>query len=183
MGDDSRMPVPPLGRLRGPDGIALRVIKAPLRWWFHFVVHMGRRSGFSRWKLAGDCNQCGVCCDRPSIMVDEFTWKVLPVRRAFLWWQRTINGFDVVSVDRPGLFNFRCQYWDTTARRCTSYATRPGMCRDYPKILLDQSEPEFYPECSYRAVAVNAPRLLRVLNRAPLTDEKRAEMKKKLRLE
>jgi hypothetical protein len=168
---------------RGPDGIVLRSIKAPVRWWFSFFTLLQRRTGFSRWKLVGDCNQCGVCCDTPSIMVDEITWKVLAIRRAFLWWQRTVNGFELIGSEQPGVLNFRCQYWNTTTRQCTSYATRPGMCRDYPQVLLHQSDPEFYKECSYRAVAVNAPRLLRVLNRAELTAAKREELKKRLRLE
>jgi hypothetical protein len=57
------------------------------------------------------------------------------------------------------------------------------MCRDYPLVLLEQSNPTFYSECGYRAVAANASRLLRIVNRSPLSEEERAEMKRRLRLE
>jgi Fe-S-cluster containining protein len=169
--------------LRGADGPWLALLKAAARWVFLTSIAMRRRRGFSRYVLGGDCNQCAVCCEQPKLMVDWFTWNVKPFRRLFLAWQRVVNGFELFAAEPPNVFAFRCRYFDTAKRTCTSYATRPGMCRDYPLILLEQSNPTFYSECGYRAVAANASRLQRIVDRATLTDEKRAEMKRRLRLE
>jgi hypothetical protein len=57
------------------------------------------------------------------------------------------------------------------------------MCRDYPRVLLDQADPEFLPGCGYRAVAANADQLVRALERAAVTHEQMARLKKDLRLE
>ena len=170
-------------QLRGRDGPFLRTIKATTRLSFRVSVALRRRGQFQRWVLAGDCNGCGVCCERPSIMVDWATWNVKAVRWLFLWWQRVVNGFELVAEEPQRVFAFQCRYFDTQNRKCLSYDSRPGLCRDYPRLLLEQSSPEFYKECSYRAVASNAKSLLRIVNRAPLTEDQRAEMKRKMRLE
>ena len=168
---------------RGPDGLPLRAIKAFARAWFIVALKVRRREVFKRWVLAGECNQCAVCCERPSMMVDWAIWNVKPIRRLFLWWQRAVNGFELVAEEQPRTFAFRCHYFDTQKRVCTSYESRPGMCRDYPRLLLEQSDPTFYKECGYRAVASNSKSLLRIVERSPLSDAERAEMKRKLRLE
>jgi uncharacterized protein len=68
-------------------------------------------------------------------------------------------------------------------RLCDSYETRPGLCRDYPRALLDQPVPEFLPGCGYRATAPGARRLLTVLDQQPLTAEQRDRLKRGLHLE
>ncbi len=115
--------------------------------------------------------------------VDWVTWNLPFVRAAFLWWQREVNGFELKGRERPRVFVFQCSYFDTATRRCTSYDSRPGMCRDYPRFLLEQAWPEFLPGCGYRPVIGNAARMLRVLNQAPMSDEKRAELRRRMRLE
>jgi Fe-S-cluster containining protein len=181
--ETSQTPPAPQLPLRGPDGLLLGALKAVVRWIFLTSAAMRRRRGFSRYVLAGDCNQCAVCCEQPRLMVDWFTWNVQPFRRLFLAWQRAVNGFELVAAEPRHVFAFRCRYFDTQTRACTSYKTRPGMCRDYPRFLLEQPDPVFFSECGYRAVAANASRLLRIVNRADLSDEKREEMKRRLRLE
>jgi len=49
-------------------------------------------------------------------------------------------------------FVFRCTHFDPATRSCDSYASRPGMCRDYPRNLTYSALPEFLPECGYSAV-------------------------------
>lgn len=86
------------------------------------------------------------------------------VRAAFLWWQRVVNGFEMVSFERrPWSFSFRCTHFDEVTRTCDSYHSRPGMCRDYPRLLLDQPWPELFEACGYRAEPTNAPRLAEAL--------------------
>jgi len=57
------------------------------------------------------------------------------------------------------------------------------MCRDYPRVLLQQANPEFLPGCGYRPVAPNAERLVRSLERASVTREQRERLRKDLHLE
>ena len=173
--------------LRPRDGIVLRVVKAVARATFYGPLIL-RRAGMRRrgedlWKLAGDCQRCSQCCERPSIQVDRLTWYLRLFRLPFLWWQRAINGFELVDAEPGRVMVFRCHYFDAENRACTSYDSRPGICRDYPRFLIEQPWPEFLPGCGYRAVNRNAERFLVTLGRADLTDEKRAELKRKLKLE
>lgn len=162
-------------------------MKAVARWSFFLLVTLrrlgARRRRTLQWTLGGDCQKCAACCERPSIHVDWLAWNVPFIRAALLWWQREVNGFELVAREHPRVFVFQCSYFDTKARRCTSYESRPGMCRDYPRFLLEQAWPEFLPGCGYRPVVGNSARMLRVLNRAPLSEEKRAELRRRMRLE
>ena len=162
------------------------MLKAVARLLFEFTVRLRRRrlrrQGEFRWSLGGDCRRCAACCERPSIQVDSYTWKIELIRRAFLAWQRVVNGFELVKLEEPQVFVFRCRYFDTRTRACTSYDSRPGICRDYPRFNLEQAWPEFLPGCGYRAVANNAQGLLVALNAADLPPDKREELQRRLRL-
>ncbi len=173
--------------LRPADGSVRLTAKAMARVVF-FVQLWVRRTwmGWRRvepWRLGGDCRLCAACCERPSIHVDRLTWHLQSFRAPFLWWQRVVNGFVLVARERPRVFVFRCLYFDPASRRCTSYATRPGICRDYPRFLLEAPWPELLPGCGYRPVARNAERLLVALGTTTLTDTQRARLKAGLRAE
>jgi uncharacterized cysteine cluster protein YcgN (CxxCxxCC family) len=143
-----------------------------------------RRRGETRYALGGTCTTCAKCCESPSIQVDRVTWYLPSMRRLFLAWQRHVNGFAFVSAERQGrIFVFRCEHFDLATRRCDSYDSRPGMCRDYPRGLLDQPWPEFLPGCTYRAIDTKGSGLLVALGRAGLTADKEAELRRKLHLE
>jgi Fe-S-cluster containining protein len=108
----------------------------------------------------------------------------LPVARwLFLSWQRRVNGFELVDRDPRGrAFVFRCTHFDPIRRSCDSYESRPGMCRDYPRLQLWQASPEFLPGCGYSAIAPNAAGLRAGLDRLELTDEQRERLRRGLRL-
>jgi hypothetical protein len=74
-------------------------------------------------------------------------------------------------------FVFECTHFDRITRRCDSYASRPGMCRDYPRVLLDQAAPALFRACGFRAVAPNAVGVLRAAIGRGVT----AEQERKLR--
>ena len=95
-----------------------------------------------------------------------------------------MNGFALVSRD-PGtrVFVFNCTHFDRATRACDSYDSRPGMCRDYPRNLLDQPNPEMLPGCGYRPVARNAAALLRALESASVRGDTLVRLKKDLHLE
>jgi Fe-S-cluster containining protein len=135
-------------------------------------------------RLGGDCRRCARCCEAPGIQVGRLTWYVPMLRRAFLAWQRRVNGFEPTGRDVGSrTFVFRCTHFDTESRSCDSYDSRPGMCRDYPRALLWQPHPELLPGCGYRPVAANAAALKRALEGRPLTPEQRERLERELRLE
>ncbi len=142
-----------------------------------------RRGGFA-FDLAGECRRCAQCCEAPGIRANAVVWHLRSARSAFLWWQRVVNGFALIEARRADrTFVFRCTHFDAATRLCDSYETRPGMCRDYPRALLDQPAPELLPGCGYRTRAPQAARMIALLDRQTLTDEQRARLKSGLRLE
>jgi hypothetical protein len=101
-----------------------------------------------------------------------------------LWWQRQVNGFDLVTRDSPArTFVFSCTHFDPQTRRCDSYDSRPGICRDYPRTLLWQSAPEMLPGCGYRPVSPRADQFLDALERHPLSADQKERLRKGLFLD
>jgi len=169
------------------DGVFLRAVKAGARSAFFLNVWMDRGlrrlRGERPFLLGGSCARCATCCEAPGIRVHAVVWLQPTLRKAFLWWQAKVNGFELVESRRPErLFVFRCSHFDWTTRSCDSYSSRPGMCRDYPRLLLYQSSPEMHPSCGYRPVARNAAHMLRVLQQMPMSDEQRTRLARGLHL-
>lgn len=134
--------------------------------------------------LGGDCRRCAACCEAPAIQVGPLVWFVPTLRRLFLFWQERVNGFRLTQqllVQR--VFVFECTHFDRATRSCDSYDSRPGMCRDYPRLLLWQAHPEFLPGCGYRALPPNLAGLRQALERADLTNEQKSKLEKDLRLD
>jgi Fe-S-cluster containining protein len=153
------------------DGPVRRVVKRLALWNFQANVWLHRwrqrRAGQEHYRLAGDCRLCAKCCEAPAIQVGELTWHVAFLRAMFLAWQKHVNGFDVTGRDPlTQTFSFRCTHFDWATRRCDSYDSRPGMCRDYPRLLLEQPRPEFLADCGYRAVWRRAESMNRALEAA-----------------
>lgn len=150
------------------DGPLRRALKAVARWKYSFELTVTRaiqrRRGTIRFELGGDCRRCAKCCEAPSVRTGRAIWTLPTLRRLFLAWQERVNGFDLVGEDEARrTFTFRCTHFDWETRRCDSYATRPGICRDYPRGLLAQPKPDFFPECGYRPLDPNAAGLLGAL--------------------
>lgn len=165
-----------------------RVVKRAARWRYHLdltITRAIRRARGERpWTLGGDCRRCAACCETPAIAAGPFTWSSPLARRAFLWWHRRVNGFELVLVDEEAqAFVFRCAHFDRATRSCDSYGSRPGLCRDYPRLLLWQPNPELLPGCGYRASPPNAAGLRAALERAALTPEQREKLRRGLRLD
>ena len=166
------------------DGPLRRAVKALLRWPWELELRLRRARRRPLHVLAGECRLCARCCEDPSIQVGRLVWYLPRLRRAFVWWQRQVNGFELTGrlVEQRALV-FRCTHFDPVTRRCDSYESRPGMCRDYPRLLLDQPAPAFLPGCGYRAVARNAEGLRRALENSGLPEEKLARLRRDLKLE
>ena len=112
------------------------------------------------------------------------TWHLPWARRLFVTWQWRVNGLEYVGEDEHSYdLIFRCTHYDPTSKRCDSYATRPSMCRDYPRALLDQAWPELFPECSYRVRPRRAEQLRQDIEATSLSPEAKAELRRKLRID
>ncbi len=134
-------------------------------------------------ELRGECECSGDCCETPMIQVHPVLYYGKIFKRLFLAWQRQVNGFEFLRAERDGyVFIFSCTHFDRETRRCDSYATRPGWCRDYPRAQLFSTHPQFLPGCGYFAWSKNADCLRDALKRADLTAEQRAEIERRLRL-
>ena len=170
------------------DGRTRRALKRAALFFFRVdvAIHraLERMRGRDAFVLGGDCRRCGACCEAPAIRVGWVAWYLPLLRRAFLAWQGRVNGFVLVARDlRAKTFAFRCTHFDATTRRCDSYESRPGMCRDYPRLLLYQPHPELLPECGYRPIRRDGKRVLRVLDAQPMSDAQRARLQKDLFLD
>jgi len=170
------------------DGPIRRAVKRVALW--NFVVNVAvdravrRVRGERPYRLGGDCRRCARCCEAPAIRVSAAVWYLPALRRAFLWWQRQVNGFELAGRDVAGrAFVFRCSHFDWATRSCDSYDTRPGMCRDYPRNLMYQPHPELHPGCGYRPVAPNAAALRAALDRRSLTPEQQEKLRRELFLD
>lgn len=143
-----------------------------------------RVRGRRRWILAGACGGCAKCCEQPTMIVPRTIATWWSLRKLFLWWQRAVNGFELIGTERrPWSFVFRCTHFDESTRKCDSYSSRPAMCRDYPRLLLDQPWPELFEECGFRAAPTAAPDLMAALEAAESVDElQREELERRLGL-
>jgi Fe-S-cluster containining protein len=142
-----------------------------------------RLRGERFYRLEGSCRGSGQCCESPAIRATWWLWYLPTLRRLFLWWQRAVNGLTLTETDRRGrVFIFRCGHFDPISRRCDSYSSRPGMCRDYPRVQLAQPNPELFPGCGYRLVAPNAEALRRALDGRGLTPEQMERLRRELHL-
>ena len=149
-----------------------------VRLWFH------RLQADTRYELGGECVRCAKCCEAPAIQVGRVTWYFPGSRRVFLWWHRYVNGFALKEARREDrALIFECSHFDLATRSCDSYDSRPGMCRDYPRLFLEQANPEFFDQCGFKAIALGRENLIQILDKQSLTPEQLAKLKKGLYLE
>lgn len=170
------------------DGRGRRFVKSIALFIYYIRLRFhraqARRRGNIRYELGGACDCSGSCCEAPGIQVGPVTWYLPVVRRIFLRWQRSVNGFELVDTDLSDRgFIFRCSHFDRETRRCDSYESRPGMCRDYPRVLLEQANPEFFPSCGFKPLAKNRHEFVQILEAQSLTPEQMQKLKKGLHLE
>lgn len=170
------------------DNAWRRVVKAGALAVFYCNLYaaraLARLMGRKPYQLGGSCQGCAKCCEEPGIQVSPLVWHTPALRNAFLWWQRTVNGFEYSrKLPAHRVFLFRCSHFDWETRRCDSYGSRPGLCRDYPRNQLWQDMPRLFEGCGYRPIHCNAAQMIERLRESGLDGEKLAEVKKKMYLE
>lgn len=170
------------------DGALKAGVKRLARFFYEadLALHRRRRrsAGERPYDLGGACRLCAKCCEAPAIAPVWPVRRLRSARRLFLLWQRAVNGFHFLREDRAHrVFVFRCEHFDRITRRCDSYETRPGVCRDYPRNLMWQTEPVLLDGCGYRPVAPGAASMLRELEKRNLPKEQMEKLRKGLFLE
>ena len=104
-------------------------------------------------------------------------------RWIILKWHKLVNGFEILGENRQmKCFIFKCTHWDPETKLCDSYDSRPGLCRDYPRNLIDTTDPVFMKDCGYYAVRKNAESMEKALDDLDLPEENLRELKQKLHL-
>lgn len=140
-----------------------------------------RRTRPPRYRLAGECNGCGACCETPMIQTNAAFFRLRTTRWLILTWHRVVNGFEHIRDEpKSRAFVFRCTHFDPVTKHCDSYDSRPGMCRDYPTNLLEAGYPQFPGECSHYAIDNNAERFNAALEKLNLPPEKLEALKTRL---
>lgn len=166
------------------DGPVRTAVKRVGLWVFDLRLRIHRSQADIRYDLGGECQRCAKCCERPGIQVSKLTWYLPFARRVFLWWHEHVNGFQLVEASRKErAFFFKCTHFDEETRSCDSYETRPGMCRDYPRVLLEQANPEFFDSCGYKPLDRKREQLVQILENQSLRPEQMAKIKHELYLD
>lgn len=141
------------------------------------------REGKPAYEIRGACTHCGACCQTPTLALPAVMYRIRTIRRLVIAWQVHVNRFQLLQDDRTErALVFRCPHYDAEHGRCRCYATRPGMCRDYPQSLVMAANPEFFASCGYYAHYRNADAMREALAELDLPPEKRAELEDRLHL-
>lgn len=167
------------------DGFFKSSIKFVARMIFNIDLAINRR--FKRmqkdtpYKLGGSCQLCAKCCESPMVQTSAMFFRLPSLKALFLAWHRHVNGFELQEErTHQRFFVFKCTHFDWESRRCDSYHSRPGMCRDYPRALLWEANPPFLDGCGYKAIDPKAESWQKIIDQENLPEEKRRELEKKL---
>lgn len=119
-------------------------------------------------RIRYDCSKCpGYCCSYPRIEVKDkdlkrlakhFELSVEEAERKFTRrYKDDENDERILRHHKDEVYGTVCRFFDRTERRCTVYAARPDVCRQYPNgstcgyygfITFErrhQDDPDFIP--------------------------------------
>jgi len=170
------------------DSIFLRFVKYVARCVYGTGIYLHYRGHHlifkDEYELGGGCARTGQCCERPVVRVGFIALTFPFYLQAFLFWQKHINGLIFVGTDgSPRDLAFRCTHYDRETKSCDSYESRPGMCRDYPRVLLLQTKPGFHQGCGYRAINRDSEALKKHIRSMGLTRETVEHLERELYVE
>ena len=166
------------------DGLAHSAVKRIALSVYDARLAIHRSHADIRYDLGGECVRCSACCEAPGIQLSWLSWYVPLIRPLVVAWHRLVNGFVLIEARRADrALIFECTHFDPVARACDSYDTRPGLCRDYPRLFLEQANPEFFEGCGYKALPKNRGRLVQILREHELAPEQIEKITTELNLE
>ena len=117
----------------------------------NFLSNFPKRLLFkTRWKLKGQCRQCGTCCKSIYLRMTPRQMQSRFFTNLSIKWISWVFDFKLIGIDRESLhLIFSCQHLGE-AGRCQNYFWRPNICRNYP--LVDYfDEPALLPSCGFKA--------------------------------
>ena len=114
----------------------------------NFIVQGFKRLFPTRYKIRGNCKQCGKCCEEILLRGTNRQINNPFFRNIAIRWISWLYGFYLLYVDyERNYLAFSCSHRGEDGK-CKNYFLRPPICRNYP--LLDYfEEPKFLPWCSF----------------------------------
>ncbi|MCX5751726.1 MAG: hypothetical protein NT099_08725 [Candidatus Saganbacteria bacterium] len=114
----------------------------------NFVMQGLKRLFPHKYKIAGKCKQCGLCCEEIHLKMTPSQIKSNFFRNICIKWISWLYDFILLKVDFEYKYlAFTCKHKGIDGK-CLNYTFRPPVCRNYP--LLDYfKEPAFLPGCGF----------------------------------
>ncbi len=101
----------------------------------------------TRYKIKGNCKQCGNCCTKIAIYLSNGFWEYPFLKKLAIKWYTFTYNFQLIDQDPElKIIIFKCNYLKN--QKCSIYFRRPFICRNYPEVRYFD-EPVFLPECGY----------------------------------
>lgn len=104
----------------------------------------------TRWKRAGKCNQCGVCCKEIYLKMTPGQMKSPLFTTLAVRWISWLFDFILLRIEREyDYLVFTCKHI-TPGGKCGNYFWRPNICRNFPLVNYFK-EPKFIPGCGFNS--------------------------------
>lgn len=118
----------------------------------NFLSNFSRRLvTSSKWRLSGQCRQCGTCCEEICLRITPKQLASRMFRKLAVAWVCWLFDFIYLRTDYTNYYViFTCKHRLPNGS-CGNYFWRPNVCRNFP--LVDYFEqPRFIPGCGFKAV-------------------------------
>ena len=103
----------------------------------------------TKWKLEGQCKQCGRCCQRILMKATPGQLSSKLYTKVAIGWTCWLFDFIFLDIDYENHYiAFTCKHLKTSGS-CGNYFWRPNVCRNFP--LVDYFEkPKILPWCGFK---------------------------------
>ncbi len=108
-----------------------------------------------RWEVDGACICCGECCKLLAMSVPGYWRRFSPLIMLSIWYYEEWHGFRFEGFRPHGWLLFSCSRLGEDGR-CTAYARRPVICREYPSPY-SRLRPEIPEDCGFRILERDEP--------------------------
>ncbi len=100
---------------------------------FQYLKFYFQKFFTSKYKIEGQCNQCGECCKNIIFMIDENYVCEEKQFESLKKFDKKYNHFDIAGKNEKGILLFRCKSLDEN-NKCKDYVFRSVYCRAYPFV-------------------------------------------------
>ncbi len=109
------------------------------------ILDRWRRS--PRWVIGGHCHMCGRCCELLAMRMPPYIAERDWLRDAVRWYYEENYGFVFEGIREGIWLVFSCSSLGADGR-CTIYARRPRVCREYPSAW-EPDPPDIPDYCGF----------------------------------